>query len=219
MPEKKRILIVDDHPIVREGLVLLLSRQPDFEICGEADDVPSGLKLALETRPDVVTVDLSLKDGNGLDLVKRLANFDIPPAMIVCSLHDEILYAERALQAGAQGYINKLEATRTIVGAIRQVLDGKTYLSDRMTALIAERMVGGRSASKATGVAALSDRELQVFTLIGQGKSTLEIAQLLHIGGKTVDTHRRRIKAKLHLATNPQLTCEAAQWVAENIVG
>src|SRR5579872_96267 len=125
-----RVLIVDDHPIVREGLSSLLSQQPDFEICGEAEDVPTALRLISQTRPHVVTIDISLKSGSGLDLIRRINQSDRSVRMVACSLYDETLYAERALQAGALGYVNKHEATRTIVTAIRQVLDGKVYLSD-----------------------------------------------------------------------------------------
>jgi DNA-binding NarL/FixJ family response regulator len=211
-----RVLIVDDHPIVREGLASLLSKQPDFVICGEADDVPTALRLVEETNPNVVTVDISLNSGNGLDLIRRISETRREIRLVVCSLHDETLYAERALQAGALGYVNKHEATRTIVTAIRQVLDGKIYLSDRMSERLARRLIGGQCRLERMSVETLSDRELEVFQLIGGGLTTAEIAGKLHLGVKTVETHRRSIKEKLSLLNTAQLAREAAQWVLEN---
>jgi DNA-binding NarL/FixJ family response regulator len=211
-----RVLIVDDHPIVREGLASLLSKQPDFEICGEADDVPTAIRLVEETRPNVVTVDISLNCGNGLDLIRRINGSNPAIRLVVCSLHDETLYAERALQAGALGYVNKHEATRTIVKAIRTVLDGKIYLSDRMSERLARRLIGGHGKLERLAVETLSDRELEVFQLIGGGQTTAEIATKLHLGIKTVETHRRSIKEKLSLLNTAQLARDAAQWVLEN---
>ncbi|MGE5195683.1 MAG: response regulator transcription factor [Deltaproteobacteria bacterium] len=211
-----RVLIVDDHPIVREGLVSLLSRQPDFEICGEAADMRSALHLVDQTRPHVVTIDISLKDGTGLDLIRRIAERDRSIRMVVCSLYDETLYAERALHAGAMGYVNKQEATRTIVKAVRQVLEGKTYLSDRMSDILAQRLIGKRDKVQQPIVDLLSDRELEVFEMIGSGLTSAEIAGKLHIGVKTVETHRRRIKAKLRVKTAAQLARDAAHWVLQN---
>lgn len=211
-----RVLIVDDHPIVREGLSSLLSKQPDFEICGEADDVQSALQLVDDTKPHVVTIDLSLKDGTGLDLIRRIAARDPSIRMVACSLFDETLYAERALHAGAMGYVNKDEAAETIVKSIRRVLDGKTYLSDRMSDLLARRLIGKKDRVEWPVVDLLSNRELEVFELIGNGLTTAEIARKLHVGMKTVDTHRRRIKDKLNLKTTAQLASNATQWVLEN---
>lgn len=211
-----RILIVDDHPIVREGLNSLLSKQPDFEICGEADDVPHALRLVAETRPHVVTIDISLKNASGLELIRRIHEADRSIKLVACSLYDEMLYAERALNAGAVGYVNKHEATRTIVKAIRQVLDGKVYLSDRMSERLAQRLIGKRAKVERPTVETLSDRELQVFQMIGSGLTTPEISRKLHLGIKTVETHRRRIKDKLNLKNTAQLARDAVQWVLEN---
>lgn len=211
-----RILIVDDHPIVREGLNSLLSKQPDFEICGEADDVAHALSLVAETKPHVVTIDISLKSGSGLELIRRITESDRSIKLVACSLYDETLYAERALNAGALGYVNKHEATRTIVKAIRQVLDGKVYLSDRMSERLAQRLIGKRGKVERPTVETLTDRELQVFQMIGNGLTTPEIARKLHLGIKTVETHRRRIKDKLKLKNTAQLARDAAQWVLEN---
>lgn len=211
-----RVLIVDDHPIVREGLASLLSKQPDFEICGEAENVLDALRLVDKTAPHVVTIDLSLESGSGLDLIRRIAELDPSIRLIVCSLFDETLYAERALQAGALGYVNKHEATRTIVAAIRQVLDGKVYLSDRMSQRLAQRMIGGQGKLERPSVEGLSNRELQVFQMIGSGLTTPEIARQLHLGVKTIETHRRHIKEKLNLKNTAQLARDAAQWMLEN---
>ena len=212
-----RILIVDDHPIVREGLSSLLSKQPDFEICGEAEDVPTALKLVGETRPHVVTIDISLKSGSGLDLIRRITETDPSIRMVACSLYDETLYAERVMQAGALGYVNKDEATRTIVKAIRQVLEGRVYLSDRMSDRLAHRLIGSRGKKLDRPVVeTLSDRELEIFQMIGNGLTTPEIARKLHLGVKTIETHRRRIKEKLNLENTAQLARDAAQWVLEN---
>lgn len=211
-----RVLIVDDHPIVREGLASLLSKQTDFVVCGEAEDVPTALRLVNETKPDVVTVDISLKQGNGLDLLRRISESAPAISLIVCSLHDETLYAERALQAGALAYVNKHEATRTIVTAIRHVLEGKIYLSDRMSERLARRLIGGHRNLKGSAVEALSDRELEVFQLIGAGLTTGEIAAKLHLGIKTIESHRRNMKEKLNVLNSAQLAREAVQWVLEN---
>ena len=210
-----RILIVDDHPIVQQGLTSLLSQEPDFEVCGVTDDVPSAIKLVEKTKPHVVTIDISLASGSGLDLVRRIAKRDRSIRMLVCSLYDETLYAERALHAGALGYVNKHEATRTIVEAIRQVLDDKVYLSERMSERLAHRLIGGRVKDVQPAVESLSDRELEVFGMIGKGQTSAEIAKTLHLGIKTVDTYRCRIKQKLKLTNMAQLAREAAQWVLE----
>jgi DNA-binding NarL/FixJ family response regulator len=209
-----RVLIVDDHPIVREGLASLLSKQLDFEVCGEVDNVASALRLVAEAKPHVVTVDISLKIGSGLDLIRRIATHDKSICIVACSLFDEKLYAERALHAGAMGYVNKHEATRTIVKAIRQVLEGKTYLSEPMKDLLAQRMIGKREPGSRPIMEMLSDRELQVFEMIGEGLTTREIARQLHVAVKTVETHRRRIKTKLGLKTTAQLARDAAHWAA-----
>jgi len=210
------VLIVDDHPIVREGLASLLSKQPDFKVCGEAGDVRNALRLVDQTKPDVVTIDISLKEGDGLDLIRRIKAHDGSIRMLACSLYDETLFAERALHAGAMGYVNKHEATRTIVNAIRQILDGKVYLSDRMLDRVAHRLIGGCDKVERPVVDILSDRELEVFQMIGSGLTLEQIARKLHIGAKTVETHKRRIKQKLKLENAAQLARDAAQWALQN---
>ena len=211
-----RILIVDDHPIVCEGLTSLLSLQPDFRVCGVSDDIPTALELVLKTKPHVVTVDLSLKKGSGLELIRRISQTNPTIRLVVCSLYDEILYAQRALKAGAMGYVNKQEATGTIVKAIRQVLDNRVYLSERISELLAHRLLGSGRKTTEPGVASFSERELEVFQLIGQGHTTTEIATELSLGVKTVETHRRRVKEKLGLTNTAQLAHHAVHWIREN---
>lgn len=211
-----RILIVDDHPIVREGLLSVLAKQPDFQVCGESADLQTTIKLIDETKPHVITIDLSLQTGSGLELIRRVAQRNPSICLIVCSLHDESLYAERALSAGALGYVNKLEATATIVQAIRQVLNRRVYLSERMSERLAHRMLGKRRNTDRSAIESLSERELEVFQLIGIGKTTNEIAEKLNLGVKTVETHRRRIKDKLNITNSAQLARDATQWILEN---
>ena len=193
----------------------LLAREPDFEVCGEAEDVPSAVRLIDETRPDVVTIDISLENGSGIDLIRRIAKSDPSIRMVACSLHDERLYAERAMRAGALGYVNKHEATQTIVTAIRRILQGKVYLSDQISEQLAHRLIGGRGKEVQPAVESLSDRELDVFRMIGNGLTSAQIALELHLGIKTVDTYRSRIKQKLKLTNSAQLAREATQWVLE----
>lgn len=215
-PRVSKILIVDDHPIVREGLSLLLSTQPDLEVCGEAADASTALQLVAETSPDLVIVDISLKGGNGIDLIKRIKARDPAARMLVSSMYDESLYAERALRAGASGYINKQEATRKITDAIRAVLDGKIFLSERMAGQMLQRAVGGRSGRiEHSPLEDLSDRELEVFELIGRGRSTREIAEALHLSAKTVETYRDRVRKKLDLNDCSELTRHAIVWVLQ----
>ena len=208
------VLIVDDHPIVREGLELLISQQPDLGVCGHAEDVPQPLKAFKELTPDVVVVDISLKQGNGLDLIRQLRRSNPEARMLVSSMHDETLYAERSLHAGAMGYINKQEAGRKIVEAIRQVLAGRVFLSEAMSELLMQRMVGGGAAPHA-GVEVLSNRELEVFGLIGSGLTTNEIADRLSLSVKTIETYRQRIKVKLTLKSSAELARQASHWVLE----
>lgn len=211
-----RLLIVDDHPIVREGLASLLASEADLEICGQAGTIPEALSIAEAVRPDLAIVDLGLEKGSGLELIRRFAACQPPVPAIVCSLYDESLYAERALRAGARGYVNKSQATQTIVRAIRRVLEGGIYLSDRMSERLARRLAGDTESLTRPLVSQLSDRELEVFQLIGNGFTTAEIAKSLHLGIKTIETLRRRIKTKLNLTNAAQLARDATAWVVEN---
>ena len=214
MADRARIFIVDDHPLVREWLGTLLRQQPDFELCGQAEDVPSALAGMLKARPDVAIVDLSLQSGSGLDLIKDM-RVQLPEvAVIVLSMHEEIYYAERALRAGARGYIMKRESTGRIVDAIRRVRAGHVYASEEMLARLAERMVGGRAAASPQGpVATLSDREIEVFRRLGQGQTTRQIATDLNVSMKTVQAYCARIKEKLGLGSGAELVRDAVRWI------
>lgn len=212
----KRILVVDDHPVVRKGLLALINEEADLQVCGEAEDAVEALRQVDALQPDLVIIDISLKKGHGIELVKQIKARNQQVRMLVSSMHDESVFAERALRAGAQGYIGKQEVPEKIIDAIRQVLQGKIYLSPTMTERILHRAahpdeVVGRSPSEC-----LSDRELAVFELIGQGFTTRVIAEKLHISIKTVETYREHIKTKLNLANTAELSRHAVQWVLEN---
>ena len=213
-----KVMIVDDHPAVREALAIRVGWEPDLEVCGEAADLAGALEMADSANPDVAIVDLSLKNASGIDLIKSLRARHEKIRIIVWSMYSEELYAERALRAGARGYINKEQATDKIVEAIRQVLDGKVYLSPAMTDRFLERAVGpaGRSGPFVSSIDALSDRELDVFRMIGQGTKTAEIAAKLRLSVKTVETYRDRIRAKLNLGDGAELARRAIQWSLEN---
>jgi DNA-binding NarL/FixJ family response regulator len=212
-----RVLIVDDHPAVREALSIRISRVPDLVVCGEAEDEGGALQLVSSLKPDVAIIDISLKTGDGIDLIKRIKARDSKVRMLVWSMHSESLYAERALRAGALGYITKEQATDRIVEAIRQVLDGRVYLSPAMTEKLLQRAVGdGGTCLGNSPVETLSDRELEVFKLIGRGVKTQEIAARLHLSIKTVETYRDRIRSKLDLADGAELARNAMQWVMDN---
>ncbi|HVX15199.1 MAG TPA: response regulator transcription factor [Pirellulales bacterium] len=210
-----RILIVDDHPLVRQGLIGLLSTEHDFEICGEASGVAEARELAAQTRPDVAIIDLTLKDGNGIELIKELHARSTHTKLLVLTMHDESLFAERALRAGAVGYVSKHEASRTIVKAVRAVLAGNLYLSQRMTERMVQRAVG-TSAPAGSPLEQLTDREIEVFEMIGQGLTSREIAERLDLSPKTVETHREHLKEKLGLKNASELTKHAVQWVLES---
>ena len=211
-----RVLIVDDHPAVREALALKLGVQRDMEVCGEAVDVADALRLVGDTQPDVAVVDISLKTGNGLDLIKRISDRTDTVRTLVWSTHSDTLYAERCLRAGALGYVNKDQATDKIVEAIRQVLEGKVYLSGEMSAKLLSRVVGGRKPIEQSSLESLSDRELEVFKLLGEGLTTEKMAGAMRVSPKTVETYRSRIKEKLGLNNFTELVQRAARWVAEN---
>ncbi len=211
----RRILIVDDHPIVRRGLRELIAHTEDLEVCGEAPDLPEALQQVKETRPDLVVVDISLKSGSGIELIKQIKAMDPHVRMLVSSVYDESLYAERALRAGAMGYINKEEALDNIIEAIRQVLAGRVYLSSDMTSRMLHRSISGDKSERAS-IETLSSRELEIFELLGRGFTTSQIAAKLHRSIKTIDAHRESIKSKLNLTNSAQLTRSAVQWVLEN---
>ncbi|RKZ70273.1 MAG: DNA-binding response regulator [Gammaproteobacteria bacterium] len=208
------ILIVDDHPLVRAGFAQLIGDTPDLEVCGEAGDMASALHLLDSITPDLAIIDLSLAGGSGLDLIEHIKARNSEIFMLVASMHDESLYAERVLAAGARGYINKQEAQEKIIQAIRQVLKGKVYLSEQMTERILNNMVS-RSDDKQRGIGALSNRELQVFEMIGQGVAPGKMAKQLNISVKTIETHQAHIKKKLGVTSAHKLTHRAIRWVLE----
>ena len=211
-----RVLIVDDHPIVREGLTALLEIQSDLTVCGEAEDISSALKRFDETTPDVVVTDLSLAHESGLELIHRIRSRNQNVPILVVSMYEENLYGERVIQAGAMGYLNKHSASRNIVSAIRRILEGKHYLSEELSERLLLQNMHGKRAVPRIGVDKLSDRELEVFRWIGSGKTTIEIAAGLHLSVKTIETHRQKIKTKLNLRNTAELSREAAQWTMQN---
>lgn len=208
-----RILIVDDHPLVRLGLSSLLSQQAGLVVCGEAHNGASALRSIDEFSPSVIIVDLSLSDGSGLELIRRVAHSHRSIRMLVCSRHDESLYARRALQAGAVGYVSKHEASATIVGAVRKVATGGFYLSDAMTDRIAGLPVEGQNRDERFRIASLTNQELEVFQSIGNGLSAGEIARKMHLSVKTIETHRRRVMQKLDESSITRLASDATRWV------
>jgi DNA-binding NarL/FixJ family response regulator len=206
-----RILIVDDHPMMREGLRTLISREHDLAVCGEAETAGQALDAVANLKPDLVLADISLPGRSGVELIKDICALQPAVLILVISMHDESLYAERVLRAGARGYIMKQESGPTMIQAIRQVLAGRIYLSDKMSARILENVAGKRA--KASPIERLSDREFEVFQLIGRGKSTVQIAEELHLSTKTVEAHRAQVKAKLDLRNMPELISFASRWV------
>jgi DNA-binding NarL/FixJ family response regulator len=213
---KAKIMIVDDHPIMRRGLAELINLENDLIICGEAESTSSALEMIKLHRPNLVLVDLSLKDENGLNLIKDIkARF---PAVLtlVLSMHDEGFYAERALRAGAKGYIMKQQATTLVLVAIRRILGGEVYLSDAMSSQMLRQVTGQKGKTKGIGVERLSDRELEVFRLIGMGLGTRQIAGKLSRSVKTVETYREHIKLKLDLKDSSELVQNAIQWSRSN---
>lgn len=210
-----RIMIVDDHALVRHGLSQLISCEADLEVCAQAATVDEALEQ-LATNPDLIVVDISLKDGNGIELIKQIKSKDEDMKMLVSSMHDESLFAERALHAGARGYINKQESTEKVIDAIRHVLGGHIYLSPRMTDRLLHGVVEGQKMPETSSIEKLSDRELQVFELIGRGLSTRQIANQLELSIKTIETHREHIKSKLNLKNGAELSRHAVRWVLES---
>jgi DNA-binding NarL/FixJ family response regulator len=211
--EKKKIIIVDDHPIVRQGLAELINQEQDLYVCAQADNAHQAMEAIRREKPDMAIVDISLKDSSGIELIKDIKiNFD-GLAVLTLSMHDESLYAERALRAGAKGYIMKQEATDNVINAIRKVLSGQLYLSDKMAENMVFKLVGTSTDSNSSPLDKLSDRELEVFTLIGQGHRTRQIAEKLHLSVKTIETYRAHLKEKLNFTTATELLQYAIQWV------
>lgn len=212
---RSRVYLVDDHPLVREWLAALLREQPDFEIAGTAAEASTGLAAMLEDPPDIAIVDLSLKTSSGLDLIKDLSAQLPTLSIIVLSMHEELSYAERALRAGARGYVTKRESTDRIVEAIREVLAGRFYAAPELLSRLAERMIGRAPSDRPMTVENLSDRELEVFRRLGAGQTTRRISDELHLSIKTVQAYCARIKEKLALANGAELVREAVRWAEQ----
>ena len=212
---KHRILIVDDHPLVRRGLRELIDEESDLEVCGEAASVPEALRLAEATQPHVVIIDITLGAEDGIELMDYIKSRWPTIKMLVSSAHDEQTFAGRVLRAGALGFVSKREPLPQVIAALRQVLRGEVYLSPHMATCLLQRAAVGESLDQ-DPVQALSNRELQVFEMIGEGQNTREIARKLGISPKTVESHRKVVKTKLGVQTSAQLSRRAFQWVQEN---
>jgi DNA-binding NarL/FixJ family response regulator len=210
---KYSVLIVDDHPVVRQGLAQLINQEKDIEVRGYAEDAYQAMQAIKDIRPDMVIVDISLKDTSGMDLIKdmKIQYPNLP--ILILSMHDESLYAERALRAGAKGYIMKHEATERVITAIRRVLAGGIYVSDSMAAKMVSKLATGVAPQSTSPVESLSDRELEVFRLIGEGHKTRDVADKLHLSVKTIETYRAHIKEKLDFKDGNELFRFAVEWV------
>ena len=212
-PPKKQIYLVDDHPIVRQGLIKLIEQEDGLEVCGEAGSVSEALEALKKLGPDVILVDISLEDSNGLELIKIVDDLGMQIPMLVLSMHDEALYAEHALRAGASGYVMKQAASNTLIQAIEKVLGGEIYVSKTMSNQMLKMAFRSSGEDTRTGTETLSLRELEVFELIGRGNSTREIAEQLNLSVKTIETYRAHIKDKLQLRSGTELMQRAIHWV------
>jgi DNA-binding NarL/FixJ family response regulator len=209
---KSRVFVVDDHPIVRQGLAMLINREPDLEVCGEAEEAQAAIDAIARMRPDILIVDISLTGPDGLDLIKAIRAIETSPPVLVLSMHDESIYAERALRAGASGYIMKQEGTERVLIALRRILKGEVYLSDRAASRMVRHYVRGPAVTPRPAEAELSDRELSVYRLLGEGHTTRHIAEELHLSVKTVETYQAHIKEKLSLRSARELVQHAIAW-------
>jgi DNA-binding NarL/FixJ family response regulator len=211
---KRKVLVVDDHPIVRAGLAQLINREPDLAVCGDAEEMHAALRNISELKPDILIVDISLNGPDGLDLLKAIRSSDPNLPVLILSMHDESIYAERALRAGANGYIMKQEATERVLVALRRILNREIYVSDRVANQMLRQFVGGggAAATKRSPLDELSDRELEVLRLIGEGQGTRQIADGLHLSIKTVETYQGHLKEKLGLKNSRELMQYAIQW-------
>ena len=216
MSKKKRVYIVDDHPLMRKGMVMTLKADVEFDVCGQAESAEDALNEILELKPDAAVIDISLPGMNGIELVKNLLHQLPDLKILIVSRHDEELYAERALRAGAKGYLMKLEAGEVLVSAVRQIMNGGIYLSDKIGNKLLMKLTSGKSSKSDNPLDLLSDRELEVFELTGQGHSTRDIGEKLHISVKTVESHRANIKEKLQIDSANELMRHAVRWVEES---
>lgn len=208
-----RLLLVDDHPVVLNGYQLMLNAQPDLEVCATAGSAAEAMEMVAREKPDLVLTDLTMPGRGGLDLIKDLAVLHPSVKILVCSMHDEMLYAERTLHAGASGYLTKDSPGTTMVTAIRRVLDGGIYVSDRLAARVLDAFAGSRPRGSNSPLEKLSDREFEVFRLFGEGRTAKEIAGQLNLSPKTVSVHRDHIKAKMEFATSAEMIRQAVRWV------
>jgi DNA-binding NarL/FixJ family response regulator len=213
-----RILLIDDHPLLRTGIGQLISQQKDFAICGEVDDSLKALDAIQDKNPDIVILDITLKKMSGIEVLKHIKVRFPKVKVLILSMHDETLYAPRALRAGASGYIMKQEAAENVIAALRKINSGEVYISERMATQMLSRMVGGRATPISSPVDLLSDRELEVFTLLGRGDGTRDIAEKLNLSVKTIESHRAHIKEKLNLKNATELVRHAVQWVASETI-
>lgn len=211
-PGRRKVYIVDDHPIVRHGLRELIEQEGDLAVCGEAEDGPEALNALNQLRPDIILLDISLKTTSGIDLVGPIHEKAEGVPVLILSMHDEVRFAERSLKAGAQGYIMKQDPPENLILAIRRVLEGDIYLSEGMTSRMLKKVASGTSQQELSPADILSSRELEIFTLIGQGKGTREVAEMLDLSVKTVDAHRANIKKKLDLKSATELVQRAITW-------
>ncbi|MDH3719473.1 MAG: response regulator transcription factor [Planctomycetota bacterium] len=209
------MLLVDDHELLRDGMRLLIGNEQGWDVCGEAEDEASALRKVRKSNPDIVVVDLTLSNGNGLELIKSIHKNHPHIKTIVSTMHDEKVYGERALRAGASGYVNKQDPARTILKAIRRVLDGKLFFSETLSERLMLRAAGSPDTHRSP-IDTLSNRELEVFTLLGQGVATAQIAEKLQLSPRTVETYRERLKTKLNLASAVELNRRAVEWALEN---
>jgi DNA-binding NarL/FixJ family response regulator len=209
---KKTVFIVDDHPLVREWLTNLINQQSDLVVCGESENAPQAFAAIGECRPNVAIVDISLKDSSGLELIKSLKESHPSVAVLVLSMHDESHYAARALRAGARGYVMKRETTRKVVEAIRRILEGKLYVSEALTDVLSAHLLESKKGEGHSPIEQLSDREMEVFDMLGRGLGTRQIAETLGISLKTVQAYCGRMKEKLNLNSGTDLLREAIHW-------
>ncbi len=210
---RRRVLLVDDHAVFRFGMAQLINREPDLMVCGEEEDAPSALAAIGGSRPDLVVVDISLKESSGLDLMRSLRSRSPKPPLLVISTYEEALYAEVAFRAGALGYLMKSDAVGKVIPAIRRVLSGNVYMSETLTARMLQRQIRGQAEVRVSPLAGLSERELEVLQMIGRWKKTGEIAAELHLSVKTIEYYRERIKHKLDLRNAAELAHYATAWV------
>ena len=211
--KRRKILIVDDHPLMREGFAKLVNQQSDLTVCCEASSAEEALEFVSGDEPDLMVTDITLPGKDGIELIKDLKSMHPDFLILVLSMHDESIYAERCLRAGARGYLMKQESSTNVLSAMRKILDGGVYVSDQLSAKILEIFSGSKPTSRRSPIEALTDREFEIYQAIGKGQNVKEIASRLHISQKTVEAHRANIREKLQLASANELTIHAVRWI------